>query len=250
MNICLGSKVQLNANGGIEYEWLPPETLDFPYLSSPNATPYSTTEYTVLITTAQTNTITGSPCEFTLTTLVEVTELSSGLTPSATATPSVVIAGNQTSLVYYGQPGASVTWLPENSTDPLTGYTVSATPMKPTTYTAVARRGPCSKVIEVAVIVYSNVCDDKDVFVPNTFTPNGDGQNDIFRVKGLSVNEVYFAVYNRWGEKVYETNEREAGWDGRYKGKDADVGVFGWYLKVKCFNGDETFKKGNVTLIR
>jgi gliding motility-associated-like protein len=64
------------------------------------------------------------------------------------------------------------------------------------------------------------------------------------------VEEIYFAVYNRWGEKVFETTDKNIGWDGIYKGKAADVGVFGWYLKVKCYDGNERFKKGNVTLIR
>jgi hypothetical protein len=49
---------------------------------------------------------------------------------------------------------------------------------------------------------------------------------------------------------VFETNDKTKGWDGIYKGRAADVGVFGWYLKVKCINGEESFKKGNVTLVR
>ena len=64
------------------------------------------------------------------------------------------------------------------------------------------------------------------------------------------MEEIYFAVYNRWGEKVFDTYDKKVGWDGIYKGRPADVGVFGWYLKVKCYDGTETFKKGNVTLIR
>lgn len=100
------------------------------------------------------------------------------------------------------------------------------------------------------VDVFLPGCIEGDAFIPNTFTPNGDGQNDILYVRGLKVDEVYFAVYNRWGEMVFETTDKTKGWDGIYKGRPADVGVFGWYLKVKCYNGEETFKKGNVTLIR
>jgi gliding motility-associated-like protein len=114
----------------------------------------------------------------------------------------------------------------------------------------VATKGACREDPEVRVEAYTAGCIDNDAFVPNTFTPNNDGQNDIFIVRGLKVDEVYFAVYNRWGELVFETNDKTKGWDGIYKNKPADVGVFGWYLKVKCYNGEETFKKGNVTLVR
>jgi len=143
-----------------------------------------------------------------------------------------------------------VTWLPVGTTTPATGYTVSASPNRPTTYTAVVSNGACSERASVLVEAYTEGCIDKDVFVPNTFTPNNDGQNDILYVRGLKVQEVYFAVYDRWGEKVFETNDKNKGWDGIYNGRASDVGVFGWYLRVKCFNGEEAFRKGNVTLIR
>jgi gliding motility-associated-like protein len=61
----------------------------------------------------------------------------------------------------------------------------------------------------------------------------------------------YFAVYNRWGELMFETTDPSQGWDGNYKGKPSDPGVFGYYVKAKCGEGsEEIFKKGNVTLIR
>jgi len=143
-----------------------------------------------------------------------------------------------------------ITWLPKGSTRPATGYAVMAGPDKPTTYTAVATKGACRQSAETQVEAYTQGCIDKDVFIPNTFTPNNDGQNDVLFVRGLKIDDVYFAVYNRWGELVFETNDKTKGWDGVYKNKPADIGVFGWYLKVRCFNGEETFRKGNVTLIR
>jgi gliding motility-associated-like protein len=250
VNICLGGNTQLYADGGVVYQWIPPDGLDNPYAKNPVASPTITTDYSVIITAATTNTATGGPCEYTLTTNVKVSQLSVINPVGAMANPTVITRGEQTTLVYTGDPGALVVWQPPGSTTPGTGYTVTASPGKPTTYTALASREACGEAVEVYVMVYSDLCVPGEIFIPNTFTPNGDGENDIFRVRGLSVDEVYFAIYNRWGEMVYETNERDGGWDGRYKGRDADVGVFGWYLKVKCFNGEETFMKGNVTLIR
>lgn len=244
--ICKGNTAHLNATGGISYQWTPTVSLDVPNIATPFATPSVSTVYTVIITA--TNSI-GQPCSLLLTTTVNVSQLST-VPVSANANPVVVTTGSATTLTYLGDPGALVTWLPPGSTTPGTGYTVTAYPDRPTTYTAVATNGPCSERTTVYVEAYSGGCIDEDVFVPNTFTPNGDGKNDVLFVRGLKVNEIYFAVYNRWGEMVFETKDKSLGWDGIYNGRPADVGVFGWYLRVKCINGEEAFKKGNVTLIR
>ena len=96
-----------------------------------------------------------------------------------------------------------------------------------------------------------NVIANPEMYIPNTFTPNGDGNNDLFKVRGPSFPVFYFAVYNRWGQLVFETEDVTQGWDGMFKGKQADPGVFGYYVKAKCSEtSEEIFKKGNVTLIR
>ncbi len=245
--ICKGGSAQLAATGGTSYVWTPSLTLDYSNIANPSATPTISTQYSVVITT--TAMIGPTACAFLLTTSVNVTQLST--TPiSAYANPVIVTTGSATTLTYVGDPGAIVTWLPPGSTTPAFGYTVTAYPDRPTTYTAVATLGACKEQVQVSVEAFSAGCIDNDFFVPNTFTPNGDGKNDILFVRGLKVDEVFFAVYNRWGEKVFETTDKSKGWDGIYKSRPADVGVFGWYLKVKCINGEENFKKGNVTLIR
>ena len=246
-NICYGNSAQLIATGGLTYSWSPGNTLDMPASSNPIASPLTSTEYSVLITTSVI--VNGTACKFTLTNVVQVTQLSQ-VPVGAYANPPEVIVGNGSTLIYTGSPGALVTWYPLNSTTPTTGYTVTAYPDKPSTYTAVATLGPCARNVEVKVDAISATCLDTDAFVPNTFTPNSDGNNDMLLVRGLKLDEFYFAVYNRWGELVFETKDRTVGWDGKYKGRPADVGVFGWYLKVRCLNGQEAFKKGNVTLIR
>jgi gliding motility-associated-like protein len=242
--ICKGNGAQLIASGGsgATYSWTPPPTLSGTNIANPIASPSITTNYSVVITTS-------TGCKFLMLTDVYVNYLSS--TPiSASATPTRVVQGSTTQLVYYGDPGVTVAWNPGTFVTPKTGYTVTAMPDRPTTYTVIAYNGPCKETLYVFVDVVLSGCADGDSFVPNTFTPNGDGQNDILYVRGLKVEELYFAVYNRWGEMVFETTDKNKGWDGVYKGRSADVGVFGYYLKVKCYDGNETFKKGNVTLIR
>jgi len=89
------------------------------------------------------------------------------------------------------------------------------------------------------------------VFIPTGFTPNGDQLNDILKVKvfGL-ISEFRLEVFNRWGELVFNANDAQTGWNGKYKGLDAPAGVYVWQCKYKVQGADATFKKGTLTLIR
>jgi gliding motility-associated-like protein len=98
--------------------------------------------------------------------------------------------------------------------------------------------------------VYIKVIKNSDIYVPNAFSPNGDGHDDYLYVRSNFVKSIYFAVYDRWGEKVWETNNINTGWDGTYRGQPENNGVFGWYLDATLYNGKEVKDKGNVTLIR
>ena len=105
----------------------------------------------------------------------------------------------------------------------------------------------CKDTVQSKVVYISP---SAQTFIPNTFTPNADGVNDIFRVRGPYYNFFYLAVYNRWGERIFESSKMEDGWNGSYKDIKSDPGVYGYYMKASC-DGDEFFeKKGNVTLIR
>jgi gliding motility-associated-like protein len=106
---------------------------------------------------------------------------------------------------------------------------------------------PLSKV---TVYVLVAECNDKTVFVPNTFTPNGDGKNDVLYARSPLVSDIHFVVADRWGQIVFETNDINKGWDGNFNGKPCNPDVFGYYITYRCNNGQESFKKGNITLIR
>jgi gliding motility-associated-like protein len=87
--------------------------------------------------------------------------------------------------------------------------------------------------------------------IPNAFTPNGDGKNDLFRplVFG-SVKEFQFIIYNRWGQKVFETKKIGEGWNGDIKGKKDQASVFVWTCKYQIEGQEKKIEKGTVTLIR
>jgi len=118
------------------------------------------------------------------------------------------------------------------------------------TITDLGDDGFCSKSDTVTIFVFESVCGEPTIFVPNAFTPNGDGENDELFVRGNNITDLKFSVFNRWGEKVFETSEQNRGWDGTYKGELANPAVFVYQLEVVCGDGQEYFAKGNVTLIR
>lgn len=91
-----------------------------------------------------------------------------------------------------------------------------------------------------------------DIFVPNAFTPNGDGINDLFFVQGIGngVLSIHLSIYDRWGEKVFETNDFNGVWNGTYNGKTLNPGVFVYYVKVYCEGGGSYERMGDITLIR
>jgi gliding motility-associated-like protein len=88
------------------------------------------------------------------------------------------------------------------------------------------------------------------VFIPNIFSPNSDGANDILYVRGENIKEVSLSIYDRWGEKVFESNDKAKGWDGNFKGKPCPAEVYVYYVNVTFNNGAVEQKKGNITLVR
>ena len=94
-------------------------------------------------------------------------------------------------------------------------------------------------------------CDGKTIYMPNTFTPNGDGLNDKFFIRTATLSSIkYFRIFDEWGNMVFETNHLEEGWDGSINGKAAAQAVYVYVLEGKCQNGYDVIKTGNVTAIR
>lgn len=96
-----------------------------------------------------------------------------------------------------------------------------------------------------------------DIWIPNAFSPNNDGVNDVFMVRGNPQNTTIekMLVYNRWGNKVFEANnilpnDKTTGWNGTYKGADVQFEVYGYYVVAKFKNGEKQILKGNVTLVK
>jgi gliding motility-associated-like protein len=129
-----------------------------------------------------------------------------------------------------------------------------ANPIKTTKYRiTVTDRYGCVASDDITIFV---VCADKNLFMPNTFSPNSDGTNDVFYPRGTGLfNIKSLRIFNRWGEMVFEktnfaANTMSAGWDGTYKGQKAPQDTYIYTIDVVCENSEVTSFKGNVTLIR
>lgn len=88
------------------------------------------------------------------------------------------------------------------------------------------------------------------VFIPNAFSPNGDGINDEFRLYGPYRKLEEFSVFNRYGERIFYTNNRFKGWDGARKGKPCDAGTYHYLISFVNGDGEKEIRRGDVTLIR
>jgi gliding motility-associated-like protein len=86
--------------------------------------------------------------------------------------------------------------------------------------------------------------------LPTGFTPTGDGENDVFVIRGGPFEAVDFRIYNNWGQEIFATTEIDAGWDGTYKDEPAPPGVYTWTFVVQIADGKVIKKSGDVTLIR
>ena len=108
----------------------------------------------------------------------------------------------------------------------------------------------CGSVRDSITLAFENC--DCNIFVPNTFSPNNDKENDIFYPRTeCPVKNIVFRVFNRWGEKVFESNDLNIGWDGTFKGKDAIVDSYSFTLNYNIVrDGSAKFIKGKIVLIR
>lgn len=171
-------------------------------------------------------------------------------TPGIRLSPSdtVVMAGTQVSLQSFITGDiASFSWTPANglissqTLSPLTAPVESSTKYN----LAVVAPNGCIAVAE------SNIKVVVKLYMPTSFTPNGDGKNDLFRIApGTSIHLKELAIYNRWGTKIFSTSDINKGWNGTYKGFLQNAGIYIFTVNATDYRGQNIHVKGTVVLIR
>jgi gliding motility-associated-like protein len=230
--------VQLHASGGSIYNWSPPIFLNKPKIADPVSSPQESIRYVV-----QVNDVLGCPKPTFDTTLIIVEKIVADAGPRDT---SIVI--NQP-LQLNGTGGQFYSWSPPTGLNNpnISNPVALLSDNQQYVLTATSAAG-CSGTDTIHITVYQV---KPDLYVPDAFTPNGDGRNDLFRPIPIGMKSLtYFKVYNRLGELVFSTNSQKDGWDGTYKGQPQDAGVFVWIAGGVDYLGKVISKKGSVTLIR
>jgi gliding motility-associated-like protein len=145
--------------------------------------------------------------------------------------------------------GLDYVWTPDESLSCIDCASPVATPDSTVTYVVSTLTGLNCIPTDTVTITVTHY---KKLFIPTAFTPNGDGQNDVFRVKGLGIAYFNMKIFNRVGNLVYQTEDYSSGWNGKVKDELAPVGTYVYMIQYG-FYGDEMhpqLEKGTVTLIR
>jgi gliding motility-associated-like protein len=206
--------------------------------------------------TASINTLNPGAVTVTVTDAQGCTQSGSGVVGSiggitADAGPDVIITqGESTTLTATG--GLTYTWGPATGLTCTACPSTVASPLQSITYCVTADSLSCTDTACVRVTVEIPCPANKDLAVPNAFSPNDDGHNDIFCLQGWSncIQAFTIYIYDRWGEKVYESTDAGFCWDGTYRGKPLDPAVFVYFINATFSNDNKVEKKGNISLIR
>lgn len=147
-----------------------------------------------------------------------------------------------------GQPISTYAWSPSAGLTCIDCPAPIATPYQRQDYTVVVTYGKnCTATASATVRVNHG----PDTYIPNAFTPNGDGTNDEFTVYGSGLKTVTMRIFNRWGEKVFDSGDNQwASWDGTYKGVLQPPAVYTYVVELTYLDGQKKVKDGSLTLIR
>lgn len=238
--ICPGFNTQLFATGGSNYVWSPSTFLNDRFIANPSVlNPTASIRYIVTVTDTL-----GCPKPVKDTVFVTVFP------------KTIADAGPRDTSVVEGQPlqlnatgGLSYLWSPPQWLSSFAIPNPIALPQNTIEYIVEATSATGCKDTDSILIRLFKV--DPDMYVPNAFTPNGDGINDVIRPILLGMKELrYFKIYNRLGQMVFYTTDIGKGWDGKFGGRGQDPGNFVWVAEGVTYKGLIKQKKGNVILIR
>ena len=243
--VCIGDAIRLQARGTLLYSWTPANGLSRTDIAGPTVKPTQTTTYTV----------TGKDLYNCFVTRDDVVVRVVPLPTVNAGRDTTIMAGYPLQLKPTYSPDVSrVQWVPAlflNCSDCKTPVT---TPSYSATYTlfAYTPEGCMSKDV---VNVFAT-CTGDNLFIPNTFSPNGDGVNEVFYPRGRGIEKIRsMKIFSRWGQLVYLkenflANDQNAAWNGKRQGQFVTPDVYVYMIDLVCENGNIITLKGDVTLIR
>jgi len=232
--ICEGESTRLDAGGRNTYVWTPPFSLNNANIPSPYASPTVSTIYTVSVSDA-------GFCAANATVLVQVSpkpQVNAGpdqilnldepmyLNASGTGTMTWIFGEN---ILCHDCPNSQIT--PENSGD----YIIET----------VNKLG-----CKAQDVVHIEVTKDFNVYIPNVFTPNFDGNNDVFLVYGTGITKLQMIIFDRWGERLFVSDDQKKGWDGTYQDVLSKNDVYVYQINYTTLDNKKHTKTGHVSLLK
>ncbi|HWY98178.1 MAG TPA: PKD domain-containing protein, partial [Bacteroidia bacterium] len=238
-SICRHDSIQIGSSAvaGEKYAWSPKKGLNDSTLAQPNASPDSTTVYTLTIS----NGLGCTPATAKVT--VTINQL-----PAVNAGPNDTI-GVGASVQLNATGGVEYVWTPTTGLSNANVFNPLASPDTSTTYIVKATDVfGCSNSDTMKVFVVAG----NTVWAPSAFTPNGDGKDDIFYIHGNNISHFEMGVYNRWGEQIFYTQDINQGWDGRRQvtREEEPNGAYVYYVRGTSPTGQSISINGMVNLIR
>jgi gliding motility-associated-like protein len=234
MTICEGQSVKLSSAGGNTFFWLPSGSVNNPSLQEPYVSPSKTTVYTVQVSY-------DGNCTASATVEVKVNKL-----PQVDAGEDMIVNMDEPMFVN-GTGNGTLKWISGEAVLCKDCPTSQIMPTNSGCYViqAVSAEG-CKATDEVCVEVtkYHNI------YIPSVFTPNADGKNDVFLVYGTGLTKVEMTIFDRWGEKLYFSNDQLKGWDGTYKSAEVKQDVYPYLINYTTLDGKKHTKTGHVTLMK
>jgi len=243
--LCAGESVKLNAAGADKYEWVPADGLSDIHSATPAVNPLGNTTYRVIGS--------GENGCFKDTGYVRV--IVHALPTVNAGTDKKIMTGSPVDLIpVVSADVTAVHWSPTSSIFRNTGNAITVKPVASTEYKVeVKNAAGCVAMDKITITVIN---EGGDVFVPNTFSPNADGSNDIFYPRAAaSIKINRLKIFNRDGVTVFEkmnfyTNDAAAGWDGNFKGAKVTGGVFVYAMEIAGTDGKPAIVTGNVAVLR
>jgi gliding motility-associated-like protein len=246
--ICVGQSTRLIASGADTYQWWPLHGLNNATVATPTAQPAVTTQYRVIGSDAYSC---FSDTAFVTVVVGQQPIIDLGPDKQAASGTKILLTSNVVN-------GPIAQWIwSGNATSDLSCTTCAVPTLTVRTNASyTVRATTIYGCVATDTLHVKAFCTDAQVYIPNAFTPDGDGQNDVLMVRGTGIKLVKsFRIFNRWGQVVFEranfqANDVAQAWDGKLKGIPAPTDVYVYTCEVVCDNDTPFSYKGNITIIR
>ncbi|MBK6984121.1 MAG: gliding motility-associated C-terminal domain-containing protein [Bacteroidetes bacterium] len=233
ISMCINeSKQILGPQGNYNYEWIPADHIDYTDVFNPFVNPQQTMTYTLNVY--------NGPCLTSGNYDVVVYAL-----PTLTVTPKVVEVFSGEVVQMYSASDTISTWEPDYMLScTFCNNSAAIVPSSITYYATIANQYGCVAKDSIEIKVTPTL------YIPNSFSPNGSGINDVFKPEYSGYVEIELLIFNRWGENIFRTKELGSGWNGTYKNVNCELGVYTYKLIATDINSKTIEKVGHVTLLR